>query len=78
MNSVLKKADSLVQQFREQTKDATFTEITLQQFCGPECVGTISLKLGEVENQIHGCICEGFDVSWRIEGGTLTLRVSEE
>ena len=78
MNPVQQKADSLVEQFKEQTKGTTIMAVSQTQYCGEECLGTNSLMLDEVEDRIRGYTCEGFDVSWTVERGVVSLRISEE
>jgi len=63
--------------FRAWRVDHSFASARLVQYCGDECVGGIDIAIDEAENQVRGCLAEGFRVEWKEQSGRLHLCISE-
>jgi len=57
--------------------DRSFTSVRLVQYCGGECVGGIDVAIDKAEDQIRGCLEEGYRADWGENGERLYLCVSE-
>ena len=53
------------------------SDIRLVQYSGIEHIGSISIRPGEVGNQVQGLVCEGFYVKWSVNAGIGYLGVWE-
>jgi len=66
-----------MQAFRSWSAENRFSSARLEQYCGPEHVGGFQLAGDEIEDQILGCLSEGFAVEWEIIDTELLICVIE-
>ena len=64
-------------EFRVWSHERQFQGCRLVSYSGAECVGAISVPLGEIEREIEGALSEGFGVKWAEYEGHLYLCIWE-
>lgn len=63
--------------FREWNMGRSFTSVRLVQYCGDVCTGGIDVAINDAEDQIRGCLEEGYRAEWEEKSGRLYLCISE-
>jgi len=77
MNDIEQKIENRVAAFRTWRVGRSFKLTRVVQYCGHECVGGKDSTLEDSENEIRGCLGEGFRVDWEECDAILYLCVSE-
>jgi len=77
MGDVLQQIKDRVTAFRAWGMERGFVSARLVQYCGDECVGGIDLPPEAAEQEIRGCLGDGFRVEWEQSGQRLYICVLE-
>lgn len=66
-----------IEAYRTFAADASITSCRLVHYCGVNRPNAMNVPLDQIEDQIAGCICEGFLVNWMYRDHRLYLCVQE-
>ena len=67
----------MIEVYRKWAESRDILSARVEQYCGVEHVGSLDVPLDEIEDQIVGCLAEGFRVEWNEENKHLTICVIE-
>lgn len=71
------KLSQKLQAFRQFVAEEPFTTCRLVRYVGVDKPNSIGVPTQEVEQQISGCLAEGFLVDWHVTEGRLYLCIQE-
>lgn len=71
------KVESRLGAYRNWTDGRDLRNCRLVQYVGVEMLGANDVPLGDVESQIQGLVCEGFQVDWAPDCNRMYLRAWE-
>jgi hypothetical protein len=71
------KLHSALAAYRSFSSGRQITSCRLVQYVGADSPNAIDVAIGDIEEQISGCLAEGFLVGWFAEGDRMYLWVQE-
>lgn len=77
MSEIRQQIELRIAEFREWRSTQELSVARLVQYCGVECIGGIDVGLDEAEQQIRGCLEEGFGADWHNDNGRLYICIYE-